>query len=217
MFSHNRKETAANKLPKAKDPWEKDMYCEKCSLLHFGLGGAAGMLLIRLDTSKAIRRVTDVILQHRSQITSAGGTWGIPGGALNEGEEPAQAALREASEEVGLPKNCVDGSDPMVIVLDECALLDHGAWKYTTVTALVDKPFEPTLPKGDIESLDAKWIPLQDVEKLPLHPDFAKAWPLLKAMLETLHVATPVPPRTWKPRRSPMRCDVMRELKLLSG
>lgn len=109
----------------------------------------------------------------------------MPGGALDECETPRQAAVREASEEVGLPRDCADGPEPTIIVWHQQAFLDHGAWKYTTIIADVVKPFEPAVPKGDSESLDVKWIAVQDVESLPLHPFFEESWPKLKSILQT--------------------------------
>lgn len=175
----------ATKWPEPKSPWEKMVDCETCKGHHFGVGGAAGMLLARRDNNNTVRPVTHVVLQHRSFSTTAGGTWAMPGGALDEGESPRQAAIREASEEVGLPEDCTDGHDPTIVIWYERALLDHGAWKYTIVIADVRKPFEPEVPQGDTESLEVKWIAIQDVEGLPLHPSFEQAWPELKSILET--------------------------------
>lgn len=185
MSSDNTSQIEAKKWPEPKTPWEKMVDCDTCKGRHFGVGGAAGMLLVRRDDSNADRPVTHVVLQHRSFSTTAGGTWAMPGGALDEGESPRQAAIREASEEVGLPQDCADGLDPTIVIWYEHAFLDHGTWKYTTVIADVWKPFEPKVPQGDTESLEAKWVAIQDVETLPLHPSFKHAWPELKTILET--------------------------------
>lgn len=175
----------AKKWPEPKTAWEKMVDCETCKGRHFGVGGAAGILLVRRDNLKAADPVTHVILQHRSLSTTAGGTWAMPGGALDEGETPRQAAIREASEEVGLPLDCADGPDPAITIWYEHAFLDHGTWKYTTVIADVVKPFEPAVQQGDTESLEVKWVAVKDVETLPLHPSFEQAWPELKSLVET--------------------------------
>lgn len=185
MSSDNSNQNEAKKWPEPKTPWETMVDCETCKGRHFGVGGAAGMLLVRRDDTKADRPVTHVILQHRSFSTTAGGTWAMPGGALEKCETPRQAAIREASEEVDLPRTCADGPDPTIIWYQH-AFLDHGSWKYTTVIADVVKPFEPTVPQGDSESLETKWVPVQEVETLPLHPSFEQAWPELKSILETV-------------------------------
>lgn len=185
MSSETPNQSEVNKWPEPKNAWEKMVDCETCKGRHFGVGGAAGMLLVRRDDTKAHRPVTHVILQHRSFTTTAGGTWALPGGALDEGESPLQAAIREASEEVGLPQGCADAPDPTIVIWCQHAFLDHGSWKYTTVIADVVKPFEPKVPQGDSESLETKWVPVQEVETLPLHPSFEQAWPELKSILET--------------------------------
>jgi hypothetical protein len=33
---------------------------------------------------------------------------------------------------------------------------------------------------GDAESIEVRWVPLDDVESLPLHPSFAERWPQLR-------------------------------------
>ena len=57
----------------------------------------------RVRHARARRRCPLVMLQLRSGWSHEGGTWSCPGGALEYGEEPLAGALREASEEVGVP------------------------------------------------------------------------------------------------------------------
>jgi mutator protein MutT len=60
---------------------------------------AVAVTLVRDDTSDD----TALILTGRvSGLRSHGGQWAMPGGRLDAGETPAQAALRELSEEIGL-------------------------------------------------------------------------------------------------------------------
>ena len=60
----------------------------------WGRFGAAGLLVVH-DGS--------VLLQLRVGWSHFGGTWGLPGGALKEGEAADAGALREAHEEAGVP------------------------------------------------------------------------------------------------------------------
>jgi hypothetical protein len=62
-----------------------------CGNKHWGLHGAAGLLLVR-DSM--------VLLQHRAPWVHNGDTWGIPGGARDSHEDVIQGALREAVEEL---------------------------------------------------------------------------------------------------------------------
>ncbi len=62
---------------------------------HWGLVGAAGLLVVH--DADGERRF---LMQHRSEQVHHGGTWAIPGGALEHGETAAAGALREAEEEL---------------------------------------------------------------------------------------------------------------------
>lgn len=132
----------------------------------WGRFGAAGLL--------AHDPARGVLLQHRVGWSHFGGTWGIPGGAIQQGETAVDGALREAAEESGAPRSS--------LVLQRTSVLDLGVWSYTTVLAGVREPFEPVI--ADAESLELRWVPLDGVGALPLHPGFAASWPALRAMLE---------------------------------
>lgn len=54
---------------------------------------------------------------------------------------------------------------------------DVGYWSYTTVGVNVDEPFEEEIT--DPESEELRWVELDEVERLPLHPGFGGAWPAL--------------------------------------
>ena len=65
---------------------------------HWGLHGAAGLLLHTVDADGSLR----VLLQHRADWCHHGGTWGLPGGARDSHETVEEAALREAAEETSI-------------------------------------------------------------------------------------------------------------------
>ena len=140
-----------------------------CGHKHWGLHGAAGLLLIRLDMPEP-----HVLLQLRAEWSHSGGTWGIPGGALKMGEDAVGAALRESHEEAGVPADYVR-------VL-ETSVLDLGFWSYTTVLAIADDYFEPVAM--DLESAALEWVPMSAVQDRDLHPGFGRAWADLRALLE---------------------------------
>jgi 8-oxo-dGTP pyrophosphatase MutT (NUDIX family) len=131
---------------------------------HWGLHGAAGLLLARRAHDGELDAV---VLQHRALWSDQGGTWGFPGGALAPGESAQDGALREAAEEAGVQAVAVR-------VLDSKVLLDHGNWTYTTVLGEALSVFEPAAT--DAESLEVVWVPLDDVEGLDLLPAFREAW-----------------------------------------
>src|SRR6187402_267191 len=126
---------------------------------YWGTYGAAGLLLVHDDAG--------ILLQLRVGWSHFGGTWGLPGGALKEGEAPDAGALREAHEEAGVPSS--------LLTVLFTSVLDLGFWSYTTVVAESAERFEPVI--GDAESDALRWVPVDDVDSLPLHPGFAASWP----------------------------------------
>jgi 8-oxo-dGTP pyrophosphatase MutT (NUDIX family)/predicted GNAT family acetyltransferase len=127
---------------------------------HWGTDGAAGML---------IHHDGHVLLGRRADWVQHGGTWGIPGGALHEGETPADGAHREANEELGgLPalRHTHTHTD------------DHGSgWAYHTVIAGADHRFYPE--GGDGETDEFRWVHPRAFPDYDLHPGFAASWPHL--------------------------------------
>ncbi|HWD62268.1 MAG TPA: NUDIX hydrolase [Humibacter sp.] len=156
----------------------------------WGTFGAAGLLVVHRDAG--------VLLQHRAEWSHFGGTWGLPGGARHEGESARQGAIREASEEAGVPAELIRAR--------YLSLLDLGWWSYSTVVAGADVMFEPVI--GDAESIAVRWVPVDEVETLPLHPGFAERWPSLRAdlfidpvvVIDAANVVGSRPDGWWKDR-----------------
>ncbi len=136
-----------------------------CGGRHWGRFGAAGLLVVRGDR---------VLLQHRALWSHEGGTWGVPGGALDVGETPLQGALREAGEEAAVPAGAVRPRHAWTT--------DHGDWSYTTLICEAVAPFEPA--RLDAESQELRWVRLADVAGLPLHSGFAAGWTAFGPLLD---------------------------------
>ncbi len=81
--------------------------------------------------------------------------------------------MREANEEAGV--------DSQLLRVMFTTVLDRQVWTYTTVVAEATIEFEPVI--GDAESVELAWVPLDDVELLPLHPGFAASWVDLRSRL----------------------------------
>ena len=137
---------------------------------HWGLAGAAGLLLHRVGDSGA-----EVLLQHRAEWSHHGGTWGTPGGALHVDEDAATGALREVCEELGLV--------PDDVVLGAHSVDDHGGWSYTTVLARPARRIEAADLRLDGESAGAAWIALAALDDVPLHPGLAGSLARLRPLL----------------------------------
>lgn len=137
--------------------------------VRWGVFGAAGVLFVVFEADGPL-----VMLQRRSAMAHEGGTWSCAGGAIDEGETPFAAALREASEEVGsIPEDHRE--------LGEYVFAPADDWEYTTVVLEVDRRFGASM---NFETDAVEWVPLDAVDRRPLHAGFAAAWPELRAIVE---------------------------------
>ena len=144
----------------------------RCSDGHvrWGVFGAAGVVFVLRPADQPAL----VMLQKRSAWAHEGGTWSCAGGAIDEGETPYEAALREASEEVGdIP--------PHHRELGEYVFAPAVDWQYTTVVLEVDEPFGASV---NFETDAVAWVHLDDVDDMQLHAGFAAAWPHLRSIVE---------------------------------
>lgn len=159
--------------------------------------GAAGLLVRRDGGDIGV----EFLLQHRVEWSHHGDTWGVPGGARDSDEPPVRTALREAAEEAGVPPDAVRVTGELVD--------DHGDWSYVTVLAEPTRPLDPR-PTG-VESVDVRWVPAGEVERLPLHPGFAETWPVLAAavpvtvVIDAANVIGSRPDGWWRDRAGAAR------------
>jgi 8-oxo-dGTP diphosphatase len=140
----------------------------------WGKHGAAGLLLRAPCPDGA----PAVLLQHRAPWSHQGGTWGLPGGARDSHETPEQAAVREAHEEAGLPADQLTVRTTVVT-----ATAAGSQWTYTTVIADATEQLE-TVPNR--ESSELRWVAVEEVAELPLHPGFAASWERLREVAATI-------------------------------
>lgn len=138
-----------------------------CGGKHWGLHGAAGLLLLR---------GSQVLLQHRAPWVHNGDTWGIPGGARDSHESFVEAAIREAHEEIGITANEIE-------LLTE-SQESHGIWSYQTIIARAKVECDPIA--ANQESLEVRWVERSEVAQMALHPAFGKNWIRLQEVLQTL-------------------------------
>ncbi len=168
----------------------------------WGRHGAAGLLLLAepdtaggADTSGTAKTAKEpvagpeVLMQHRALWTNAGGTWALPGGARDSHESPAEAAVREAVEECSLDPRLIEvlheevtaGPFPPDPRRPELA----GNWTYTTVIARTSHGRRLLIHPNE-ESLELRWVPLDDLESLPLMPAFRKSLRGLRKIVDGL-------------------------------
>jgi 8-oxo-dGTP pyrophosphatase MutT (NUDIX family) len=115
----------------------------------YGKAGA-GCLILAKSTGR-------LCMPHRSRMVEQPGTWGTWGGAIDSGEDPKEAAIREVREEAEY-----DGPLKMIPLL----VFKHpSGFRYFNFLAVVEEEFEPVL---DWETQGFKWCELNDLPE-PLH------------------------------------------------
>ncbi len=137
-----------------------------CGNKHWGIHGAAGLLIFRQN---------HILLQHRAPWVHNGDTWGIPGGARDSHESTIEGAYREAVEETGIDVKLLT---PVHTFCD-----DHGNWKYETVIARATDDL--VAHEVNDESHELRWVEIEKVELHTLHPSFRNSWPELKKLLHS--------------------------------
>jgi len=132
---------------------------------RWGRYGAAGVLVRHLAGADATEGEPQYFLARRSMHTHLGGTWAIPGGALDQDESPLEGALREFVEEIGVPL------DEHGFELAQIHEDDQGGWSYWTLIVDVVEPF---IAPDELtwETSEVRWVPASDLGSLELFGAF---------------------------------------------
>jgi len=105
-------------------------------------------------------RSTDRFLMiRRSDLVPVANTWSLPGGSVDHGETPEQAARREVMEEIGYRLT----DQPLRLIYTNETHAPR--FKFYTYAATVGDEFQPTL---NWESSDHTWCDLDNLPA-PLH------------------------------------------------
>lgn len=120
-----------------------------------------------------------------SDRTAVPGRWGMPGGGIDDGEEPADAVLREVAEETD-----------QQVVLEELIWVQTSHWVGRSPRGTIEdfqavrlvyrascpEPHEPQVLDVDGTTASARWVPLADWKRLP----WTRNWEqLLGKLLQT--------------------------------
>lgn len=129
---------------------------------HWGAHGAAFLLMRHTDPADGKIRY---LFQKRAPLdVDYPNSWGLPGGALHEGEDSYAGARREAREEMGmLPR----------MRRHHTVTDDHGGWKADTHVADVHDRFQP---HASAEASGYRWVTKAEADGLDMHPGVAKTW-----------------------------------------
>lgn len=114
---------------------------------------AAGAIIMAKSTGR-------ILLSYRSQGVQEPHTWGVWGGAIDEGESPLDGAYREASEELG---------GFSIINSISLYVFKSGTFIYSNFLFLVEEEFTPLpSPEHAWESDGYQWVEFGDWPS-PLH------------------------------------------------
>jgi 8-oxo-dGTP pyrophosphatase MutT (NUDIX family) len=153
-------------IPMSTDPDSGDGYFFTSSGKRlWGRYGAAGtMVRSRNDKDAPVY----LMAKRSSSITGGGGTWALPGGAIDKGESPVEGALREMGEEIGPPP----AHSKYKVVAKDVNEVEDG-WKYTTVLAEVQNPFDGEAQDWETEKGGIGWFTEGEIRNMNLHPALA--------------------------------------------
>jgi len=98
------------------------------------------------------------------------GKWSIPGGVVELGENARDAVVREVKEECGLDIQLV--ADKPMDVVDRIVRDEEGRVQYHYVLLQFLARLKGGAPKPASDVLEAKWVPLGEVEAYDLTESF---------------------------------------------
>jgi 8-oxo-dGTP diphosphatase len=131
---------------------------------RWGMHGAAGILFTTPPGPNGQRMY---FLTHRGEGIDLGGTWSVPGGAIDSHEEPFQAAWREVQEELGeMPDN--------YRIINQYVFQPVPEWAYTTFVVEIPEAFENEVV--DWETQESRWFTEDEMQEVALHPAFKMTW-----------------------------------------
>ena len=126
---------------------------------------AAGLILRAQDTGR-------ILLLLRPEAL-----WNFPGGRLERGESPLQAAIRETREETGYRGNVTVDSASVAAVLSNSrggppSLTPPPSMRGACLAYVAFRASEPSEihPVLDGENIAARWVRREEIPRLPLHP-----------------------------------------------
>lgn len=103
-----------------------------------------------------------ILMLKRASNKSDPGVWGLPGGKLEKGETPLEAAVREFSEETGIVLESV-----RLHPIASFYIRRKEEYLYHTFASFLEE-FPPIIlsPEHD----ESRWVALDEVQSLPLIP-----------------------------------------------
>jgi 8-oxo-dGTP pyrophosphatase MutT (NUDIX family) len=112
------------------DQTNRDAHAAALRQTGFWGQAAAGCLILALDSGR-------ILIPHRSEHCQQPNTWGTWGGAIDDGESPMEAVLRELSEEAGF--------DSPIETIPLFVFRHASGFRYHNFLITVETEFEPRI------------------------------------------------------------------------
>ena len=122
-----------------------------------------------------------VILVKRG-VEPGKGRWSIPGGLVELGETVREATVREAKEETGLDVEIV--IDRPLDAFDNIDIDEKGGLRYHYILMQFLTRLKSGTLKPSSDVVDAKWVPIEEIEKYDLTKPFRKFYTKHKSELK---------------------------------
>lgn len=126
----------------------------------------------------------EFLCSRRHEKAIRGGLWEFPGGKVDSGELPLDAAVRELREETGLASNAFDMNSTQMLGVVEHT--DHELQRERSVRLIVHmaRATNACAP-SPIGSAEIRWIPIAQMHEFAWPAANAKVIPLLRTALES--------------------------------
>ncbi len=135
----------------------------------------------------------EFLCARRHENAIRGGLWEFPGGKVDSGELPLDAAVRELREETGLASNAFDMNSTQMLGVVEHT--DHELQRERSVRLIVHmaRATNACVP-SPIGSTEIRWIPIAQMHEFAWPTANAKVIPMLRTALESAR--DDLPPRS---------------------
>ncbi|HWC36559.1 MAG TPA: NUDIX domain-containing protein [Mycobacteriales bacterium] len=110
----------------------------------------------------------NVLLTRASERSDVPGTWWLPGGGIDFGEQPSEAVVREFAEEAGVQTRIVRLLDVVSTVADRPPPFADERVHTLRVIFEVEVIGGELRPESDGSSDRVAWVPLEQTDVLPV-------------------------------------------------
>jgi 8-oxo-dGTP diphosphatase len=122
----------------------------------------AAVTPLRFGASIALFQDGAVLLVQRARAPWRG-AWSLPGGGIEAGELPHEAALRELAEETGI----IAAIEGLLDIIEIEAKDEGGAVQRYRLSVFYGRPIRGAL-RAASDAAAARWVPVGELAKLPM-------------------------------------------------